>query len=464
MEEKIKNNSDIKARFFKPVNFLIILGAILLGFSFQIHWVLPILFVIVVPGIFIFFRMPELGIYATLYGIVLMRGLLVATNVQRSLSAFIFIAVWSLAAAFLIRIKNNVNGFKFLDFGDILFLILTLLFGLNIFRSTGYSYGVFKTGIYLFSAVIPYFAIYSIRLNKESFLKGPTAVILLGTLLICIALFDFTIRGVGSQERYAVGGVGPIGFARSMGLAIIAAIISFEKNIAVIKKVLLLVVIFFAMFFILLSASRGPFLAMLLTVLFYLVFLSDLKITVKILIVLVFLGIIAFVINSGFGFMVQRFTTIQGGNEVSSTARFYIWYETLKHLLDKPILGYGTGGFTTLMTTSFKAWDIVYPHNIFLEFMIEHGIVGLSLLLILLTYGFITSLWLLKAPIKNSTLIVGKFAMLLTLYGLISAQVSSTIGGLRPFWIGFALLFSVKQIAQDEIKEDTSTNDRRLEE
>jgi len=86
----------------------------------------------------------------------------------------------------------------------------------------------------------------------------------------------------------------------------------------------------------------------------------------------------------------------------SATSRLYIWKISTEIIKDKPILGHGYGKFKAVFmdyqakyfisnpnsSYSFFADNIKHPFNEFLKFIVEFGILGFAILLILIIFWF----------------------------------------------------------------------------
>jgi|GEM_PF-4071347 len=105
--------------------------------------------------------------------------------------------------------------------------------------------------------------------------------------------------------------------------------------------------------------------------------------------------------------------------------RDYIFVNSIYAILANPIIGYGLNGYKVL-------FGGVYPHNLFLESMIELGVIGLLIMLLILSFSF-----------KNLFFEVnGKkiFGALIPLYMLLVSQVSGDIYDFRYYFF-FVILF-----------------------
>jgi O-antigen ligase len=145
------------------------------------------------------------------------------------------------------------------------------------------------------------------------------------------------------------------------------------------------------------------------------------------------------VISERFRLLVYEIYLYQQGVEMTSIgARLSMWKASLLLFWDQPLFGHGTGSYRFLTESIFIdsvmcKISCVHPHNQFLFFGVEHGIVGVFL------YG-----WLLLAifRIANAVDLRNK----LILYGLLAIiSIDSFINS--PFWISSERNFYITILA-----------------
>jgi O-antigen ligase len=108
--------------------------------------------------------------------------------------------------------------------------------------------------------------------------------------------------------------------------------------------------------------------------------------------------------------------------DTSSTARLTFFGAALKMFGDRPLLGYGTGGFEA-MSQGLLGHVESYPHNAVLQFAAEFGLLGLGLLLSLVVVTLLRSLPAWARPLR-----------LLFAFFLLEALVSGDIFSDRTTW------------------------------
>ena len=81
--------------------------------------------------------------------------------------------------------------------------------------------------------------------------------------------------------------------------------------------------------------------------------------------------------------------TVDGGDSI--TTRINMWQETWAMLKDRPIFGAGLAGYQTIIAPYHQKNYIeifLYPHNIFLTFWSEIGLLGLVVFLLIIAWFY----------------------------------------------------------------------------
>jgi O-antigen ligase len=141
----------------------------------------------------------------------------------------------------------------------------------------------------------------------------------------------------------------------------------------------------------------------------------------------VVLSVTSPVIAQRFALLVSEVQAYQQGQEMTSIgARLAMWRASLTFYWDQPLWGHGTGSYRWLAERVFTdpvmcKISCVHPHNQFLFFGVEHGVLGL------LIYG-----WLFVGVIKTAILVERRYTLIIS--GLLTiVGVDSFINS--PFWI-----------------------------
>lgn len=264
--------------------------------------------------------------------------------------------------------QGNLKGFKRLNLLPFLLLFSLTLYGLVINPDLKLFFGnIFRLqGVFLLWHLL-LFALLSSKINVEK--KGTTAFILLGALLT-LTLVGF-ILGI-HQEGRAVGTLGEPNSLSAVALFFLPFVLLQKRWVF---QIIALVVVLET---ILLAGSRSGLFALLLTLIFLLLS-HHLILGVKKASIVGFLLLVI-----GFSFPL-----IEGGGWFEN--RSEIWQTAYVAGWSSPILGNGFGNVqSALSKTAIKLNNNVQyqivdsSHNIFLDFWVQGGIIGLFLFLLIL--------------------------------------------------------------------------------
>lgn len=125
--------------------------------------------------------------------------------------------------------------------------------------------------------------------------------------------------------------------------------------------------------------------------------------------------------------------------------RVYLWQSTIKMILDYPIFGIGGGEFKHYYISNyispFAKENLTSPHNIFLYFLVERGIVGGGTFILL----FVTQLYILykhlfdKNKIVNIWAVAGFVSVLgMGIHGMVDTQITMRTYSLM-YWLLYGL-------------------------
>lgn len=124
--------------------------------------------------------------------------------------------------------------------------------------------------------------------------------------------------------------------------------------------------------------------------------------------------------------------------------RYYLWQSTTTLLKDHPITGAGLNGFKDMMASQYKVSPyqeiFQYPHNIFLNFWVETGIVGLGIFIAILILAYIRIVHGLsksKNPLLGMALLAGLTYWVV--HGLVDVPYFKNDLSME-FWIVMALI------------------------
>lgn len=348
--------------------------------------------------------------------------------------------VLAIAAVFFWGIKNRKswrNDFFYLP----KFLLISLgliLFGLllSLFFNNSYTvgFGIFKSWF-----VIPLlfsYALYS-SLQKENFLEKIYASLYFSSFLVSFIAIIYKISGVVTYDnRLQAFYSSPNYLAMYLAPGIFFGIYFLMKY----KSQNNFKYIFLNLFFLIcllvalhLTYSYGAWLAVFMSILITAIFtLSNKKIVFATIIFAIVFSALIFQTNT------EKFSGIF--SERSSIAsRITIWKSSLLMIKENPWLGIGPGNFQEKYLELQKyfppylEWAVPEPHNIFLAFWLQSGLLGLIGFLLLLYFVF-KNLWQRTKNKKDALLVAPLFMFFvyIVLHGLIDT----------PFWKNdFSFLF-----------------------
>lgn len=99
-------------------------------------------------------------------------------------------------------------------------------------------------------------------------------------------------------------------------------------------------------------------------------------------------------IQDRFGLAVTEFKAYNFENNYTSVgARLHMWYVSIQSIKEAPMLGHGIGSYPLVAEASFQddqmcALGCGHPHNQYLFYTVEFGLIGLSLFLLMLHRAF----------------------------------------------------------------------------
>jgi O-antigen ligase len=209
------------------------------------------------------------------------------------------------------------------------------------------------------------------------------------------------------------------------------------------KYILLLLILFFSLLF---SQTRSAWTAFILISLFFIAKYMNIKkglivITVSLIAILILekyvdISIIQNIINN----------RIQNGIDTGGSGRKEIWIDGIKLFKEKPILGYGIGTFPYVFQRkyipdgNFLRGEFRAPHNIYLSILVEFGLIGLIVIVLIFIY------YLLKIKniyMKNSFDLKEFFYLNLMSYSAIGFFLDILYR--KYFWYIFIILIYIKK-------------------
>lgn len=299
--------------------------------------------------------------------------------------------------------------------------------------------------------IAPYFGIrflFSVKRIKKFF----NYCIFVSAILIIPAFYELFFNPIFAEaKRFSMyifearngGEDNPILFG--ITFAILLLIVFFktleEKKYDLIHFILIIP----SIYLLLLSGTRGPLISFLFTIIFYLLFLSNIrtisKIYIIVLIILLTLGIYRYIPESTREFYLYSLRSEAQTDQFSSIyIRLTLWKEAIKDFIENPIIGVGVGN---------SGGGIGFPHNIFLEVAAEMGIIGLLILIPMFYLTIKRAVSYIKREQRFNMKVLMKLSFLLFIYFLIEAMFSGYISNQTNFFMSMGLISSLLNLKEN---------------
>ena len=286
--------------------------------------------------------------------------------------------------------KIKVRVFKKLIFTSIISKVyfLLLLYIILYAFLLGTSYEI----VYLTKFIFPGTILFVLALyffNDAAIYKEVVIGVVLFSFLTLSYLYFFrgitSIINVGRLEISEKIGMGPIVQGRMAGMLGLTILILFFNSKKISYKTSFLILFITAFLWLALTGSRGPTLALTVVFLVY-SFLN--KSIFKVSIILVTLSILVIPILINYGVLelalFERLTELSSQEDIESMKRYRRYLTFFDMPLGNFIFGLGPGGWGKNIALS----DYRFPHNIILESIAEHGIVGAIFIFTVILTGF----------------------------------------------------------------------------
>ncbi|MFG6114174.1 O-antigen ligase family protein [Halobacillus sp. MO56] len=383
-----------------------------------------------------------------------MNGLAASFQLLFLFLAFVYFLFKKNKAGFIKYLLNKYNLFLY-------FFIILLTFYL--FFSGTQSYGIYKITFFILKSIGPIIAYTMFAPLKKYDIKVIITTVIIGSILTVMNIYSYA--DITSSLRVTVS-ANPITVARTIGLGcILLSVLLLTEKLRLPMKILYLLLIPIFMHTMLLTGSRGPIIAVLISVIGVILLLGGfwqrLKYSTKLIsstvIIFLFMLVTNFNIQEINGYQRVMSNIMAIGENTSDQGRIERMQIALNGILESDYFGVGTGGFADLYSTSARA----YPHNIFLEVFVELGIIGLILLLALMT---ITIFRVKKLSLNVDISIIAKAFGGAWFFSFIIAMVSGDISTNQYFWVTGGLIWllpcpieepvKVKKIKEHSCKEE----------
>jgi O-antigen ligase len=338
-----------------------------------------------------------------------------------------------------INIEINISLFIFL----VLFFIYTVFSAVVI--SSNKAYGSEKI-VYLFLSIIYTLSIIILVQSKKMLVNLFVIISVFGVLLTVFGIFEsiLNLPTLTSKynNRFSIVGINPIWIGRYLSYAIFSNIYLIskynkeDKNRLIIPLVLISLIQFY---FMLLTGSRGPLFAFLVSVFLIYSIEKRLKLSSIISLVLIVLSLFflfSLILPSS---MSDRLANKNFSGQSTTFIRILIYWEGLLNFWSSKLVGIGLGSF---QFNSILIGKIIYPHNVFIELLAETGIIGFSLFMVIL----LKIIAMLKEVYKSSSKEISYILIVFLTTSLINASLSGNLGGNDYMWISFGIIWAARKV------------------
>jgi O-antigen ligase len=413
--------------------FLLVL-VFTLGATFAL-WEFPVYSVALMVSILLaalVYKVPELGIA------VLVNGLYLVGFFWRGVQIPYLITPLAVALSCVGLAHYALNHGIRWRFGILPALVVAI--GLMLFLGISYSplpsEGLIRAGKYLSMNLFIFFAVMLFVDDLERLESLIKMIALTGMVAALVSIVYIAFTGAGDIARFALPAQNPIWFARGMGMSLFATLFLVERTKRKTERSVYLCFMPILLFLLYTAGSRGPLVALLITLFFYYFVLQEKRYGLfkKVLSVILIFGFLGLSVAIAPQRIWNRMFNLVSGFDITTFLRIRS-FETAKSLfLENPLKGVGTGGFGYFNVSG-------YPHNIFLEFASELGIIGLSAFLVFVIYAAYLGIKLVRS--KSSSIgerKLGKTYLALFVFSLVNSQFSGAA------WSNYELWFSVAGI------------------
>ncbi len=186
--------------------------------------------------------------------------------------------------------------------------------------------------------------------------------------LLILAIIHKLNYGFGCRRDVNFFLNGPITFSRLMGMALLISIYLF----AGFRRIVVMLIFLFAMVW---TNSKGPLLALFITLLYMYFNSAEKRKRIPDILVGTFTSLIVC-------FMLWQFTEINKlclfnrfPNDITSSSysvRLEMMESSVREIISQPIIGAGLGDWALVVPNKY---ELLYPHNIFLEVFVEFGLI-----------------------------------------------------------------------------------------
>ena len=298
--------------------------------------------------------------------------------------------------------------------------------------------------------------------RRESLIRFMSVFILLAFIMV----LDIISGGIkpGSLGFKEAFGSNYLAFGRITGIAGLLTLALFLLNKRLLYKLFFLILTGFLVFGLFISGGRGPliafFISMFLAFVYYTaysfhikngsIFINkqNMKTLIHLFLFLLIISLIIFYFRDYFNTIFYRLSLlIKAEGDVID--RLNLYKSAWLSFKSSPLFGIGIGGFSVF----YKGFDAVrgaYPHDIFLEFLSELGLLGFLSFVYILIKSISRSLVNIKLSNSETDTYLNLALFMVTIFMLINSSVSGDINDNRLLFVFMGLAFAYRRTLKNE--------------
>jgi O-antigen ligase len=387
--------------------------------------------ILVVTGV-VLWVWPELALAVFIGGYWLLRTILHAIAPDISVVAIQLLLL--LSAMAILPIRRPLKG-RILD----PFVVASGLLAVWMFATLSWSpsegYGATKVYLFLIFNVLGLIGARAFIADPKSIDRLSWAVAFVGVAQLIISVPELTTAG--SLDRLSLLGENPIFLARDLGITALLALYLVLKRSRLSGLLLLLIVTNSVL--IVLSGSRMPLVAFVLVAAG--MFAVARRLGARRIVVLMATGLLIAVTPGvtglSFGATTERFLAPE-----PETDRYPRYRLALDHVGDSLVAGSGSGAYASIAGPGDAGEERNYPHNIFLEVLLEFGLIGLTLLIGGLIF-LSRKIYLMYKTSEPGSRLHLDVAVACCAFAFLNAQVSGDIYANSSFWVFAGIVLGI---------------------
>jgi len=449
----------IKDDFLKRVLFLALVGIGLssIFLADKLNEYVLVILPIGVAGLGALLKSPEILVGSVFAGRNFFGLLLETAKFEQPILMYIAIGAVSAFSLLYLFIRSDTKLPERINLTMLAVFLLFAVFIFNISRTSFPYYTTIKTVVLLTSSILPFVLIISIRHPEAFFGKTLIFAILLTILPILYSYGVLVTTGImNSFGRFNPMELVHVNqFARGLGFIIIISCWFFLQKKTSLVKLSQMIFMLLALILILLSGSRGGFLATVFGILTLIVIKRSIPSAKKIMLILAITTIVVLMLVLGIGSVSSRMSNLRN-IDLSVAGRIGMLRAAWEHKWDHILFGRGTGNFASILPAWAVGANLRHPHNIFVEYYIEWGLIGLMIFFLIYFAPFLAWIKIRKDKFVGHKLeSYADLALALIVFSGANGLTNSAITD-PMFFLAIGLMVSIHLQLQNRRAECTS--------